>query len=122
MSVELDVLRAEIAELRLAVSKLQQAPARPTTRASGGWLGQMFVLMLGFIAGRALLSVSVSQQPGPKDPLDVVCRSLKLVGPDGKERVMLTVDKEGGVVRIFANDGKERGVLAVAPGRKNGRL
>lgn len=61
-------------------------------------------------------------QQGQGAARDLVCTSLKVVGPDGKELVFLGSDKVSGFVKVNAPDGKMRAALWTDDQSKFGQI
>ncbi len=123
---QLEALQRQVADLQ----RQSQAHAQePPPRRAGLWLAALAVaLVAGLFAGQApMLSWAGGSQPpdrgGPpgdrlKQPEqgkadDLVCKSLKVVGADGKERIALSATERGGLITLYGHDGLARVVLDV---------
>jgi hypothetical protein len=158
LKAQLEALQRQVADLQRQAERQAQQP--PAPRRGGLWLAALAVaLVAGLFAGQApLMSWAGGSQPpdrgGPpgdrlKQPEpgkgdDLVCKSLKIVNADGKERmvlsstergglitvyghdglprVVLDIDNDGGVVRVKAPNGTAEGILCLDNGAKNGLL
>jgi|SRR5262249_5752885 len=113
MKMDNEALWAELGKLRQQLEDMGQAgagraPAFPGRRA--------IILLAGMAAGIVAAHVFFGevQAVAPNDSKDVlVCQTLKLVSPDGKEMLVLGSDADGGFLRMLAQDGKMRAYLAV---------
>jgi hypothetical protein len=81
------------------------------------FLGRRAIIFLAGIAAglvAAQIFFGEAQAVAQNDGKDVlVCHTLKLVSPDGKEMLVLGSDADGGFLRMLAQDGKLRAYLAV---------
>ncbi|MCI0379602.1 MAG: hypothetical protein L0215_18495 [Gemmataceae bacterium] len=112
MNEELEMVRAELEQVRQKVSRLE---ARKAARLGMLALG----LALGLLVGWASLGeVQAIQQ---KEEKDLVCKSLRVLGPTGKNLIFLGRDQDGGILEVSGHDGDVRAVVAVAP-RQGGGL
>jgi hypothetical protein len=114
MNPEVKSLRMELDELRHTVHLLQGNRSWPSR------LGLLAVgVVLGLIAARLPSSEAQAVQ---KDNKDLVCSSLKVVGPGGKHLLTLDADGDGGVLQVFGVDGSMRTRLSVANKPGSGKV
>lgn len=118
---------AELDALQRRAAALEQRLAR--SRRSTLLTPALF-LVAGFVLGGICLSWQDAQslaqeatgplakaaQPG-QQMRDLVCNSLKIVGPDGKARVTIGFDKISGFVTVCGSDGKARSELSTNNGQ-----
>src|SRR5262245_41666289 len=118
MTEQRDALVAELSELRRQVEELRAAmkSSRGGRRLA---VLALFGLAVAVAAGGTWLPRSEAEQdrrepPKQKDDKkidlskagqDLVVSSLKIVGPDGKERVLIGYDNQSGYVKVCAPDG-----------------
>ncbi|MCI0640913.1 MAG: hypothetical protein L0Y72_11450 [Gemmataceae bacterium] len=113
MSDDVAGLRAELEQLRLRLIRLE---TRRTARVGMLVLG----LALGLVVGWATLGPAQATQQ--KEEKDLVCRSLRVVGPTGKNLIFLGRDQDGGILEVSGHDGDVRAVVAVAPMQGGGLI
>ena len=117
MHQEWTQLRSEVEALRQTVQRLQSG-GRPRGRwRRFGLIG--LGLALGLLAARLPTNEAqaVTQDNNEKE---LVCSSLKVVGPNGKKTLLLSTDDDGGIMEIYGNDGNVRTIVAVAPKQGGG--
>jgi len=113
MKMENEALWAELGKLRQQLEDMG--------KAGGGraraFVGRRAIIFLtGIAAGLIAAQVFFGEvhAVAPNENKDVlVCQTLKLVSPDGKEMLVLGSDADGGFLRMLAQDGKLRAYLAV---------
>jgi hypothetical protein len=115
MKPELQFLQAEVEQLRQIIGSLK--PRRPSRAGRG--------LMIG--VGLALGLLAARWSPGEaqalsQDDKQIVCKSLRVVGPGGKDLLTLGADEDGGKMAFFGTDGKIRGEFFVADKKGAGVL
>lgn len=112
MMDELQALRTEMEDLRQTVT---QCRGDGLMRRRAFWIG------LGVLLGLALARLPMNEaQAVLQDDKELVCKSLRVVGPDGKNTVTLGSDEDGGILQVFGVDGKIRSIVAVAPKQGGG--
>lgn len=127
MNEERDLLLAQMAELRRQVEQLQiqvAACQRPRRGFVAGLvcmallLGASAVLWLPLTVAQA--GAQAPQPPKKEEPQDLTVNSLKVVGPDGKIRLILGYDKTQGNGAIYINgaDGNVRALLSTENSKK----
>jgi hypothetical protein len=114
MNEKLQELRTEVEDLRGTVNRLQNDNG-PRRRVLGIGLGILLGLVLARLPNNEARAVL-------QDDKELVCKSLRVVGPDGKNMVTLGTDEDGGIMQVFGMDGKIRTIVAVAPKQGGGLL
>src|SRR5262245_19263020 len=110
----------ELDELRRTVGRLQ---------GRGSWPSRFALLALGVVLGLIAArwpnneAHAVTQDKHDnKDNKELVCSSLKVMGPSGKPVLTLGADADGGVLRLVDTDGKTRLHMSVARKQGSGRI
>jgi hypothetical protein len=117
MTPEFNSLRMELEQLRQTVRRLQRnwrTPSRFGLLAIG--------VVLGLIAARWPSNEAHAVAQDKQDNKELVCSSLKVVGPNGKEALTLGADADGGVLELLDVGGKTRMRLSVANKQGSGRI
>jgi len=99
---ELDQVSVQVEQLKHEVAALRRQR----------WGG------LAAVAG-ALLLFGARAATTANPPEDLTCKSLHVVGPDGKDRASIGIDEDGGLLTIRGNDAKVRMYVGLD---KNGGL
>jgi hypothetical protein len=119
MCLERRSLGSEISQLRKEVDALR-ARCQRQPQWHGRWLVFAGGIVAGIFLGQSLLTSAYAVPQG--EAKELVCSSLKVVGPGGKAMVVMGFDEDGGVVGINGIEGNQRVLMAVAPGRGPGFL
>src|SRR5262245_14636538 len=115
MNRELESLRSEGEQLRQIVSGLESR--RPSRAGRGLLIG--LGLALGLLAARLPQGEA---QALAQDDKEIVCKSLRIVGLEGKNMLKLGADQDGGQLTLFGADGKIRGEFFVADKKGPGTI
>lgn len=122
MQNESNELQSQVAQLQeeIAALKRRQSVALQSQRWVAGAI--IMIAAIGFVAERATTQ-------GTPVKGDITCKSLQIVGDDGKLKASLTSDEDGGAVAIFDKNGKLKASMindgeegAVSVFSKNGEV
>jgi hypothetical protein len=101
MQNESNELQSQVAQLQqeIAALKRRQSVALQSQRWVVGSL--IMIAAIGFVADRSTTQAAPAKEPG-----DVTCKLLQIVGDDGKLKASITSDDDGGSVAIFDKNEK----------------
>jgi hypothetical protein len=123
MNADHDSLQEQVLELRRQLQALRAEVATYRRGRRGLFVG---LLALGLVVlagiGISLPQLQAQNPAAPQGPQHLVVSSLRVVGPDGKERVTLGSDKISGFVKVHAPDGKVRAAMWTDDKSKFGQL
>jgi hypothetical protein len=142
MSEERDALLVQIEELRRQMEELREEVRAARRGRRGVLLGFLGLAALGLAVSGLWLPLTQAQQQPPREingqpdkkdggvqPVggqpnqqNLVVQSLKIVSPDGKERLTLGFDNISGFVKVHGPDGKPRAALWADNSSKYGLL
>jgi hypothetical protein len=112
MSFDQARLLARIEELEARLARLETAPPRQTPWGA-------YALTVGLIATMvfALTAPTGARAQDDKQPAaqEITCKKLTIVDAEGKARVVLTVNANGGVVHVLNTKGQKTAVLENDP-------
>src|SRR5438105_13478992 len=97
MTSELEALRIEVAQLRQSIGELQERGRKPWSarRAVAACFALVFALFLVRLPGNEALATAQDEKPKGQAK-ELVCSSLRVVGPGGKNLLTLGSDPDGG--------------------------